>query len=145
MNSNSIQCIWIQFRNLDSIQFKLQYNVVHTLIFYRNELVFLISRTFQKKSWFTMMFVFSFFNIFNVGANKEDLLHGTHYIISSLITLWMKSIYINMSCHWHMNLCVYVDIVQKIINKEVNVNAKDDNDLKFFLHLACGNNHCGRT
>jgi hypothetical protein len=39
--------------------------------------------------------------------------------------------YINMSCHWHMNLCAYVDIVQKIINKGINVNAKDDNGFFF--------------
>jgi len=41
-----------------------------------------------------------------------------------------------------MNLHGYVDIVQEIINKGVNV--KDDNSIfYFFLHLACGNNHDG--
>jgi hypothetical protein len=41
-----------------------------------------------------------------------------------------------------MNLHGYVDIVQEIINKGVNV--KDDNSIFiFFLHLACGNNHDG--
>ncbi len=44
-----------------------------------------------------------------------------------------------------MNLHGYVDIVQEIINKGVNVNVKDDNSFFFFffffLHLACGDNH----
>jgi hypothetical protein len=35
-----------------------------------------------------------------------------------------------------MNLCVYVDIVQEIINKGVNVNAKDDNDFLFFFAFS---------
>jgi ankyrin repeat protein len=34
----------------------------------------------------------------------------------------------------------YVDIVQKIVNKGVNVNAKAENE-KCHLHLACENNH----
>jgi hypothetical protein len=46
--------------NLNSIQFKVHCNVVHTSISYRNELISLASRTFEKKSCFAKNF-FSYF------------------------------------------------------------------------------------
>jgi hypothetical protein len=39
----------------------------------------------------------------------------------------------------NLALCRYVNIVQEIVNKEVDVNAKGANG-EMHLHLACGNN-----
>ncbi len=55
-------------------------------ILYRKELVSFISTTFLKIYCSIMIFVVSMFsNVFSLGANKEDLLHVTHCIISSLL------------------------------------------------------------
>ncbi len=47
------------------------------------------STTLQIFSCSTIIFVVSLFsNVFSLGANKEDLLHVTHHIISSLLFGW---------------------------------------------------------
>ncbi len=51
-----------------------------------------ISTKLRIFSCFTMIFVVSLFsNVFSLGANKEDLLHVTHRIISSLPFGWNSS------------------------------------------------------
>jgi len=44
------------------------------------------SKTFLVSQWYLLFPCF--FYVFNLGANKEDLLHVTHYIISSLPFGW---------------------------------------------------------
>jgi hypothetical protein len=76
---------------------------------------------------------------FNLGANKKDLLHGTHGIISflpfcsnSFISKLFQHV---MSFTYEHVLFIsvsyeYVENVQKIINKGTNVNAKGENGKK---------------
>ncbi len=74
-----------------------------------------------------------------------------HHII---ITHWLKFIFIKVisTCHV-MSLTYehvlsnqtsyrYANIVQKIVDKKLYVNAKGKNG-KVFSNLACGNNHDG--
>jgi hypothetical protein len=75
-----------------------------------------------------------FLMLFSFGANNENLLHIIHCTISfyyPLAEIHLYQSYFNMSCHWHIWTCVascgYVDIVQKIVNKGANVNAKGEN------------------
>jgi hypothetical protein len=78
-----------------------------------------------------------FFNVFSFGANKEDLLHVTHCIISLLpfdqnsfisrlfqhvMSLTYEHVLSNAASYEY-----YISIVQKIVNKGANVNAKDEN------------------
>ncbi len=52
----------------------------------------MLQEHFKKKLCFTMIFVVSLFsNVFSLGANKEDLLHVTHHITSSLLFGWNSS------------------------------------------------------
>ncbi len=97
-NSNSIQCIWFQLNFLNSIQFDLNSiqddcNVVHTSNWYRDELMSLISKTFEKISYSMRVFVF-FFNVFNLIA-----CYTLHQII---ITFWLKFIYIKVISTYHI-------------------------------------------
>ncbi len=44
----------------------------------------------------------------------------------------------------NLTSCAYADIVQKIVNKGVDINGKSKNE-KMLLHLTCGNNCDGVT
>ncbi len=93
--------------NSNQIQFKLHCKVVCASISYKNELIFFISRTFE----FFLLFHKDelsfpcFFNIYNFGANKDNLLHATHCIISSLPFSWnyLCQDYLDNTCSWHVN------------------------------------------
>jgi hypothetical protein len=61
------------------------------------------------------------------------MVHIASYPLYPLAKIHLYQNYINMPCHLHMNLCGYVNIVQKIINRGINVNAKDDNGFFFFF------------
>jgi hypothetical protein len=75
-----------------------------TSITYKNELVYHISRIFEKNLvCLTKIFVYFFcsFNVFSFDANKDNLLHVTHCTIS-LVTLGQNSFIsklFQMSCH----------------------------------------------
>jgi hypothetical protein len=77
---------------LESIKSKCNWNSIQVALqccsccnFYRNELIFFISRTLGNFSCSTRIFIFFlFFYAFSLGANKKDLLHVTHCIISWL-------------------------------------------------------------
>jgi hypothetical protein len=58
----------------------------------------------------TMIFVVSLFsNGFSLGANKEDLLHVTHYVISSLLFSW-HSYFSRLFEHEMSFLCLGMNI-----------------------------------
>jgi hypothetical protein len=72
--------------NLDLIKLKSNFEIEFKhiewiLILYKKKLM-----SFTSTNYSTMIFVVSlFFNVFSLGANKEDLFHVTYCIISSLL------------------------------------------------------------
>ncbi len=89
------------------------------------------------------MFFSFFFDVFSFGANKEDLLHVTHCTISLLafdqnsfisklfqhvMSLTYEHVLFNEASYEY-----YISIVQKIVNKGANVNAKDENGKMSFV------------
>jgi len=95
-----------------------------------------------------LFFILYYFNILSLGANKENLLHVTHYIVSSLpFSLKLYQGYFNMSCHWHMNMCCLIKLhvnmltlFQKILTKE-QMSMQKVRMEKCIFHFACENNH----
>jgi hypothetical protein len=81
-------------------------------------------------------------------TNKDNFLNVRNCIISLLSfgqNIFMSKLFQHIMSltyeHVLNNLTsrVYVDIVQKIVNKGVHINAKSKNE-KMLLHLTCGNN-----
>jgi hypothetical protein len=82
---------------------------------------------------FTRIFVFlPFFNIFNLGANKENLLHVTHCIISLLP--FSRNSFISRLVQ-HVMLLTREHVLFCEASGEY-VNAKGEYG-KMSLHLAC--------
>jgi hypothetical protein len=119
------------------------------------EFVFLTSTKFIIFSCSTMYLLFlCFFDPFSLGANyRQDVLHVTYYIISSIFFGWNSSLsrlfQLVMSCHWHMNMCcpikLHVDMIT-LFKKLLTQNCMSMQKVrleKYFSHLACGNNHDG--
>jgi hypothetical protein len=81
-----------------------------------------------------------------MGANKEDLLRVTHCIIS-LLPFSKKQFISKLFQHvmsltyehvlFNYSLCIYVDIIQKIIvNQGINVNAnREDGKMAFAFSM----------
>ncbi len=115
---------------------------------YKNELVSLISRTFKKTSYYERIFIKKILNVFNLGANKKDLLHVTHCKISflpffsnSFISKLFQHVtsFRNMCClFWfHMNM---LTLFKRLLTKEQMSMQKAKMEKKSFLQLTCENN-----
>jgi hypothetical protein len=97
---------------------------------------------------------FSYFSYaFSLGTNKEDLLHVPHCIISllSLLKIHLYQVYLNMSCHRHMNIYYLfrfhvniLTLVKRLLTKKQMSMQKVTME-KCLLHLTCGNNYDGLT
>ncbi len=101
---------WIEL-NWNSIQVALQccshlnfiYKWISVSCFNNIWIIFLL----YKNIYFFLLFFYAF----SLIANKENLLHMQHCIISLLhfAEIHLYHGYFNMSCHWHMNtLCCLI-------------------------------------
>jgi hypothetical protein len=81
-------------------------------------------------------------------TNKEDLLNVKNCIISLLSfgqNIFMSKLFQHIMSvmyeHVLTNLtsCAYANIVQKIVNKGIDINEKSKNE-KMLLHFTCRNN-----
>jgi hypothetical protein len=114
-----------------------------------NELMFLTSRTFEKKYGSTRIFFFPMLLVV-VKIRIIIICYILHHII---ITLCPKShlyqSYFNMSCHGHIWLChlirVHVDmltLLKRLLTKK-QMSMQNVRMEKCLLHLACVNNYEG--
>ncbi len=70
----NLESIKLNSNTLNGFQFHIRMNCY--LSFQQHSKMFLAAQWYLLFPWF--------FYVFNLGVNKEDLLHVTHYIISSL-------------------------------------------------------------
>jgi len=97
--------------------------------------MFLVFKTFGIFPCFVRILVFS--NDFNIGTNKEKILHvsllhfGQNPYILRLFQHVMSLTYKHVLSNYAS--CQCIEIVQDIVSKKINANAKGDNGKCSFI------------